>query len=544
MPDRASPLAPFKHKYFRYLWIASLLSSLGGLVQSVGAGWAMVSISGSPQMVGLVSAASSLPLMMFSLLSGALADNFDRRKIMLVAHVFMSIVSIALALFAFWGLLTPWLLLGFTFLIGCGVTLNNPAWQASMGDLVPRKDLPSAVSLNSMGFNLMRSIGPAFGGAIVGIAGVAFAFLFNAISYFGMIFSLWIWKPTYVPSTLPREHFGSAMWAGVRYVSLSPNLLKVMLRTFMFSSCGVVALALLPIIASQSVKGDALTYGIMLGGFGFGAIGGALMNARIREKFKNETIVRGSFLGFAASIAILAISDNLFLSVIALLPAGASWVLALSLFNVSVQLATPRWVVARALALYQTANFSGMTLGAWVWGVVAEWYSPSAALLIASILLLGGFAIGFVLKLPEFSVSNLDPAETFHEPDLRLELMPHSGPIMIMVDYQIAQEDIQSFLALMARRRRIRIRDGARQWSLLRDLESPDIWTETYHVSTWVEYIRHNQRRTKDDAEVGVKLRALHRGDGSPRVHRMIERQTVPVRDDMRLKRDEVPFPH
>ena len=536
MPQSASPLAPFRHATFRALWTATLASNLGGLIQAVGAAWLMTTISDSSGMVALVQAATTLPIMIFSLAAGALADNFDRRNIMLTAQTLMMIVSACLAVFAVAGFVTPWLLLTFTFFIGCGTALHNPSWQASMGDLVPRDDLPGAVTLNSVGFNLMRSIGPAVGGLIVAVAGAASAFALNALSYVALIVALARWKPQRPPSTLPREAFGSAISAGLRYIAMSPNLLKVMFRAFLFGLSAVGILALLPLVARDLVQGGALTYGILLGSFGAGAIGGALLNARVRENWRNETIVRAAFLGFALSAASLALSRNVWLSCLAIMPAGACWVLALSLFNVTVQLSTPRWVVGRALALYQTATFGGMAAGSWLWGIAAEISGVNQSLMASGFVLVLGAVAGLRYALPEFGTLNLDPLDRFSEPELQLDLNPRSGPIMITLEYEIAQDDVRAFLAAMADRRRIRIRDGARQWSLLRDLENPRLWTETYHVPTWVEYVRHHKRRTYADAEVFDRLLALHRGKEPPRVHRMIERQTVPIRDDTPLK--------
>ncbi|MDT6940884.1 MFS transporter [Brucella pseudogrignonensis] len=536
MPQRNSPLAPFQYGTFRALWSATLFSNLGGLVQTVGAGWMMATIAHSDDMVALVQASTTLPVMIFSVAAGALADNFDRRRIMLAAQIMLLVISAALAACAYLNVLTPWMLLGFTFLIGCGGALHNPSWQASMGDIVPRTDLPAAVALNSMSFNLMRSIGPAIGGAIVAAAGAAFAFIFNAFSYCALILALWRWQPQIAKSSLPRESLGPAMVAGLRYVAMSPNLLKVMFRGFLFGLSAIVILALLPLVARDLVQGTALTYGIMLGFFGIGAIGGALSSARLRELLGNEWLVRIAFVAFAVSCSLLSISHTVWLSCMFLMPAGMSWVLALSLFNVTVQLSTPRWVVGRALALYQTATFGGMAAGSWLWGSVADEFGVSGALLAAACFLVFGAVVGFLLPQPDFESLNLDPLNRFSEPQLRLDLRSRSGPIMIMVDYKIAQEDVQAFLAAMALRRRIRIRDGARQWALLRDLENPETWTESYHVPTWVEYVRHNQRRTQSDAEVSERLIALHKGDAPPVVHRMIERQTVSIHDDMPLK--------
>ena len=536
MAERASVLAPFRHETFRLLWLATLVSNLGGLVQSVGAGWMMTTLTDSYNMIALVQASTTLPIMVFSIAAGALADNFDRRIVMLIAQVGMMVVSVALAVMAFLGWLNPWLLLSFTFLIGCGTALFNPSWQASMGDIVPRSDLPGAVTLNAMGFNMMRSVGPAVGGLIVALAGAAAAFSVNAISYVPLIVALGRWKPERAVSRLPRENFGSAMWAGIRYVSLSPNLTTVLLRGFLFGFGAVAVLALLPSVASEYVGGGALVYGTLLGSFGLGAIGGAFVNGRIRERYSNEVIVRVACIGFALSCVALGFSRDPVLSHFVLVPAGACWVLALSLFNVSIQLSAPRWVVGRALSLYQTATFGGMAGGSWVWGLSADAVGPDWALAMAGWVLLACAVVGLRLPLAQFNSRDLNPLNTFNEPVLKLDLRPRSGPIMIMVDYRIAQGDIVKFLALMADRRRIRIRDGARQWGLLRDLEQPDLWVESYHVPTWIDYVRHNMRRTKADADNTDQLRALHRGDGPPVVHRMIERQTVPLMDDTPLR--------
>jgi MFS family permease len=535
LSSRSSITAPLRNGNFRALWGATLVSNLGGLIQTVGAGWMMTQISDSKDLVAFVQAANTLPVMLFSLAAGALADNLDRRRIMLVAQCLMMAVSAGLAFLAFSGGMTPWLLLAFTFMIGCGTALHNPSWQASMGDIVPREDIPQAVSLNAMSFNIMRSIGPALGGAIVAAAGVAVAFVLNAVSYIPLIYALSRWKHRRPPSSIPREQFGSAMSAGLRYMLMSPNLMKVLFRGFSFGVGAVCVMALMPIIARDILQGGALTYGLLLGSFGVGAIGAALLNTRLRERFTSETIVRGAFLGFAASVVILAFSNFILLTCLLLVLAGACWVLSLSLFNVTVQLSTPRWVVGRALALYQMSTFGGMTLGSWLWGVTAEEFGAPNALLIASVALLLGAAIGLRFPLPGLVALDLDPLK-YREPELQLDLKLRSGPIMIMVDYVIEQKNVDKFLEVMTERRRVRIRDGARQWALLRDLENPELWTESYHVPTWVEYIRHNQRRTLAEQELAEKLRELHKGPEMPRVHRMIERQTVPVRDDMPLK--------
>ena len=534
--NRQHVLAPLANRTFRDLWIGNNISNLGSLIQGVGAGWLMTELAASNGMVALVQAANVLPYMAFSLLAGELADNFDRRTIMIWAQSFMLVVSAVLAAMAYGGMVTAWVILGFTFLIGAGGALSNPAWQASVGDIVPRADVRGAVGLNSMGFNLMRSIGPALGGAIVALAGAGAAFGVNAVSYIALVWALLRWKPPVKERRLPREPLPSALSAGLRYVLMSPALIKVMARGALFGIAASSVLALLPVVARDVLHGSALTYGVLLGAFGLGAIGGVLASNRFSARLRNETLVRLAFLGFALGVEGLAASRSIPLSCLALALAGACWVLSLSLFNVTVQLSTPRWVVGRALSFYQTATFGAMALGSWLWGVLADVQGPVWSLAASGGVLVAGLVAGRWLGMAEFNNLDLDPLGRWQEPALRLDLKDRSGPLLVMIDYEIAQGDVEEFLAVMRQRRRIRIRDGARQWALLRDLESPELWTESYHVPTWVDYVRHQERRTKADAEVTERVLALHRGAAPPRVHRMIERQTVPVQDDMPLK--------
>jgi MFS family permease len=526
IPARPGALAPFESGVFRNVWFATLASNLGSLIQGVGAAWMMTSISDSADLVALVQASTTLPIMLFSLVSGALADNFNRRSVMLVAQCFMLVVSVGLALAAYADVMTPWLLLAFTFLIGCGTALHNPSWQAAVGDMVTRDQVPAAVALNSMSFNLTRSVGPAIGGAIVAAAGAAAAFAANAVSYIALIFVLFRWKLETPTSTLPRESLGLAISAGLRYVAMSPNIEKVLLRGFVFGLTAISTLALLPLVARDIIQGGPLLYGVLLGAYGVGAIGGAFLGGRLRGVISNEWIARIGFVAFAVSAIVQALSTTAWLSCIGLMIGGASWVLTLAMFNVTVQLSTPRWVVGRAMSLYQMATFGGMALGSWVWGVVAENYGPAEALMASAALMLVGAAIGFVIRLPEQADLNLDPLNRWREPSVALDLKARSGPIVISIEYVIREADLHDFLDVMVERRRIRRRDGARQWTLARDLENPEIWVESYHTPTWHEYVRHNLRMTHADAVVRDKLVALHSGAEPPKVRRMIERPT------------------
>ncbi|MGH7025884.1 MFS transporter [Brevundimonas sp.] len=533
---RTGALAPLNHPVFRAVWITSLVTNFGGLIQSVGAAWMMTSIA-SPQMVALVQASVSLPIMMLSLAAGALADTVDRRRIMLAAQSFMLLVSAGLAAMTWMGWITPWVLLSFTFLIGCGAAFNGPAWQASVGDMVPREDLAGAVTLNSMGFNLARSVGPAIGGMIVAAAGAAAAFAVNAFSYVGLLIVLFRWKPDRPKQALPREGLLAAMAGGLRYAFLSPRVTAVLLRAVVFGVGASAVQALMPLVAREG-GGGPLVFGLLLGAFGVGAVGGALFVGKLRAKYETETIVRVAGLTFAAAAAVIGYSPWLILTLPALMITGAGWVLVLSTFNVTVQMSVPRWIVARALALYQMAAFGGMAGGSWLWGSMAQHQGLDVALGLSGGVLLLSVLIGLRVPLPSTANLNMDLLSRWTEPSTEVAIEPRSGPIVVTIAYQIREQDIDAFLEVMDERRRIRRRDGARQWHLLRDLAEPNTWIERYHTPTWLDYVRHNQRITKADAETSERIRALHQGPGKPVVHRMIERTTVPLSADLHGPRE------
>lgn len=521
----ALPTSPFGVRAFRAVWIASLISNFGAMIQSVGAAWMMTSLTGSSEMIALIQTSTVLPFMLLALWAGAVADNLDRRKVMLAAQSFMLVMSAMLTFSATQGWLTPWLLLSFTFMIGCGTAMSGPAWQASVGDLVARPQLPAAVSLNSMGFNIARTAGPAVGGAIVAAVGSSGAFLFNTLSYIALIVVLVRWRKPAATRPLPREGLLMAMGAGLRYVAMSPNLRIVIGRAMAFGLCASALSAMMPLIARDIVKGGPLTYGMLLGAFGVGAVIGGLSTARLRRRLSTETIMRLMLLVFAAGTAATAVSPWLALTIAALMIAGASWVVILSTINITIQLASPRWVVARAVSIFQMTAFGGMAVGAWTLGVVADHYGVVIALLIGAAAQAGVALLGIVMPLPQVDDINLDPLRQFQEPETAVPIEPRSGPVVVTLEYRIETPNITAFLSAMTERKRIRRRDGARGWTLLRDLHEPDLWIERYHVATWLDYIRHNHRRTQADAENSAALSALLKEGTTLRVHRMIERQ-------------------
>ena len=521
---QASTLAPFRSRTFLRIWSASLVSNFGSLIQAVGASWLMTSLVSSADYVALVQASTSLPIMLLALPSGAFADIWDRRSIMIIAQAAMLGVSILLAVMAYLGHITPWSLLTLTFLIGCGTALYGPAWQSSVGEQVPREHIPAAVALNTMSYNLARTAGPAVGGVIVAVAGASTAFLVNALTYVGLLIMLFSWKRTKPEQHLPPETMLLAMRTGLRYSRLSPAIRAVLLRGFVLGVAGGAIWALMPLIAKDLLKGGPTIYGLLFGFFGVGAVCGALLSAAARQKLENEKLVRLATLGFALTAGISAFSPWLILTLVAFVIGGASWVMMLSTFNITVQLSSPRWVVGRSLAIYQMLVFGGLAIGSWMWGEIAESHGLRQALAASSVMLALSVLLGFYARLPQTDKLNLAAARGAFNVTPKVELGPESGRVITTVTYQVATADHAQFVRAMQEVRRIRRRDGARRWMLMQDMTEPEVWVERFHSPSWVEHVRRYHRFTVSDQEIERRALAFHRGAEPPKIRHLLER--------------------
>ncbi|MDT0682212.1 MFS transporter [Roseicyclus sp. F158] len=519
--------APFRTPGYSGYWLTGLAANFGWHIQLVGASWAMTTLGGTPQLVALVQTSVALPIMLFSLPSGAIADALGRRTTVIWAQAFTLVVSTILAVLAFMGMLTPWLLLVFTFLIGSGKALNNPGWQTRVSEIVAKDTLPQAIALNSVGFNITRSVGPAIGGVIVATVGAFAAFFVNAISNLGVLLVALRWEKMNAADRLPPEPVGSAMVAGLRYVIMSPGILLVMLRGTVFNFAAISVMALLPLVARDLLDGGPQVYGILLGAFGVGAIVSAFAASGLRAKMSLEAVVRAGFAVFAVAAALMAVSRSMPLTLFASALAGSSWLVTMSTFNTTVQLSAPRWVLSRCQSIYMTVAFGGNAFGSLFWGYVAGDLGVAAALYVSAAVLIVGIGVGFVFALRELDTYGLDPHRPWTPPQISLDMLPKSGPVITTIRYRIREQDVPRFLGLMAERRRHRFRDGARRWVLSRDMQDPEVWVERYKTATWIETQRHNQRRTVAGARVAEELRELHREGGRPEVHYELARQPV-----------------
>jgi MFS family permease len=529
-PSARGIFSPLRYAVFRRIWTASLLSNFGLLILGVGAAWAMTKLASSASMVALVQTSLMLPVALVSTPAGAIADMFDRRIVGLVALSIALAGSISLSALAWLGVVTPVILLAFCFIIGSGMALFGPAWQASVSEQVPVEALPSAVALNGISYNIARSFGPAIGGVIVASAGAVAAFITNALLYLPLLIVLFVWRRKTEPSRLPPERLARAVISGVRYVVHSPPIRIVLGRTLATGIAGGSVSALMPIVARDLLHGGAQTYGVILGAFGMGAVIGALNISTLRGRLGDEVSIRLCMIVMGACVAVVAVSRLPVLSGSALVFAGAGWTASVTLFNVGVQLAAPRWVAGRALAAYQAAITGGIALGSWMWGSIANVIGVEGALLVSAVALIASPLLGLWMRMPTVSGPNELSLDVLADPEVRLSLTPRSGPIVIEIEYRVDPAKARLFYAVMQHVQLSRQRNGAYGWSIARDIADPELWTERFHCPTWHDYLRQRSRSTASERALHVRANEFHIGPEPIRIRRMLERPVGSVR--------------
>ncbi|KRQ02081.1 MFS transporter [Bradyrhizobium manausense] len=525
--------APLRHVTFRRVWLAGLFSNTGALIRSVGAAWAMTQMTSSADMVALVQTALTIPVMLIAMPAGAIADMHDRRIVSLISLGIALTGASALTAFAWLDMVTPVLLLAFCFVVGTGVALMDPTWQSSISEQVPPDALPAAVALNGISYNIARSVGPAIGGIVVATAGAVAAFAINALLYLPLMLALLFWKRVTQPSRLPREQFSRAIVSGVRYITNSPSIKIVLVRSMVTGLVGGSIIALMPIVAQDLLHGGAQTYGVLLSAFGLGAVIGALYIPEMRKRLSGEPAIRACALSMGGSLLAVALSRSLVLTAAALVLAGAVWMMAWVLFNVGVQLSAPRWVAGRSLAAYQAAGSGGIAIGSWGWGNLADAAGVETALLASGALMLLSPLLGLWLPMPRIGARG-EEAEPLEDPDVQLELAGRSGPLVVEIEYRVAQENARAFHNAMQAVQPFRQRNGAYGWSLARDIADPESWTERYHCPTWFDYLRQRNRATHSERALEQAAAAFHIGSEPVLVRRMLERPfgSVRWRDD------------
>jgi MFS family permease len=514
--------APFRHPAFAVLWTATLVSNVGGWMYGAACGWLMTSLSPDPFLVALVQAASTLPICLFALPAGALADIFDKRKYLIVVEILTTAVTAVYAVMVGLGLATPFNLLVSTFLIGAAGALTIPAWQAVVPQLVPRSDLPPAIAANSVGVNISRALGPALGGVTISVYGIVAPFWINAASNLAIVGALLWWRPAARAGTLlPSERFGHAIVAGLRYARHNRHLRATLIRAAGFFLFASAYWALLPLVARQQIAGGPGLYGVLLGVIGVGAVGGAFFLPWLKARLGPDRLMALGALGQAAAMVLYGIAHEPATALLASAIAGASWIAALATLTVSAQVALPDWVRGRGLALYSTVFFGCLALGSAAWGEIAEF----VGLPIAHFLAAAGAVAAIVLTSPWKlqTGAGIDLTPSMHWPaPITAESIGHDrGPVLVTVEYRIRVEDRDAFLAAVAKLEQGRRRDGAYAWGVFEDAAAPGRFVETFLLESWMEHLRQHERVTNADRVIQEAVQRFNL-DGEPKVTHLI----------------------
>lgn len=513
-PALASLWRPLRSSTFRNLLSANVVSDVGTFMQSVGAAWLMVSLNGGPLYVALTQTASALPFFVLALPAGAIGDIVDRRKLILCTETWMTVVALVIAVITIGHVMSPVMLLILTFALSAGDAFESPTWRAVLPELVEKQDLPAASALNGIEFNFARAVGPALAGTVVAFAGVGTAFLINAFSFLGVILVVARWRRPAIKRATPPETVVGATRAAIRYVRYSPGVITVMVRAgaAMFFASGL--LALLPSVAHR-INGSPVVYGVLLGGFGCGAVLGALAMQRARARWSADRVVSVGIAIFGlASIAAGALRAVWPIGAI-MVVGGAAWVSFISLFNVQVLNQAPDWVRARVLAVAMLVFQGAVAAGSATWGAVAARVGIGKALFWAGVGGILSVALALFLRLSDASV-DLTPWNHWRTPVVGADV-DLSGPILVTVEYDVIPERIPEFIESIREYGRVRRRDGASRWGICRDLEIPNRYLETFVVSSWAEHLRQHDRITRADSPVEERLRTYTRNEPSVR---------------------------
>jgi len=518
---RAS-LSPLAQPLFRALWIASIASNVGSWIQEVGEGWLMTSLTTSPALVGLLETAVTLPMFLFALPAGALADILDRRRILIFTQSWMLVAAAVLGVLSLTGGVTPGVLLTLAFLLSVGGALNGPAWQASIPDIVPKTELSAAIALGSVGFNGARAIGPALGGLVIAASGPWAAFLLNAISFLGVIIVLLRWRREHRESILPAERVAGAMRAGLRYVRYSPVLQAVLIRTGVFMIFASAMWATLPFIVRHEMRLSVFEYGVLIGSFGCGAVAGAGVLAYLRHRISTDKLVRIATIVFAGLLMTLAFVRIFVPVCAAMFFGGIAWMIMMSSLTTAAQLASPSWVRARSMSLYLLVFMGCFAAGGAAWGFAGANIGMRWTLASAGLGLIAGLAATLRHSLASDGGVDLTPSMHWPEPVSVFEPHPDRGPVLITVEYRVERENVPAFSKAIHLFGKIRRRDGAVQWGVFTDVGDPKKYVETYIVESWVEHLRQHERVTMADLDIERRVHSFHSGPDRPKISHFI----------------------
>jgi MFS family permease len=520
-PPPTTALAPLAHPVFRMLWSAWLMANVCMWMNEVAAAWLMTALTTSPVMVALVQTASTLPMFVLGLPSGALADIIDRRRYLMFTQVWIAGIALLLAAVVVGGGMVPLLLLVLTFANGIGLAMRWPTFAAIVPELVPRAQLSAALALNGVSMNASRIVGPVVAGALIAGAGTVWVFVLNALLSLTSAFLVWRWKREFKAGALPGERFVGAMRVGVQYVRQSPRLRAVLVRVALFFLQSSALLALLPLVARKLPDGDAGTYTLLLSAMGLGAVTAGVFLPRLRADVSRDALVSWGSVVQALAMVTVALANHPAVALPAMLVAGAAWIAVANSLTLSAQVALPDWVRARGMAMYQMALMGGSAGGAALWGQVAGWSTVSGALVSAAVTGLVLLPLSARLKLEAGADEDVAPTRPW-TPPAASALAAEAGPILVTIEYRIDPAQAEEFRGVMEESRRARLRLGALSWELFHDVSDPGRYIEYFIDESWVEHLRRFERFSASDVSLRERRIAFHIGQDPPKVSRFV----------------------
>ncbi len=527
-------LVPLRNGTFRTLWLASVVVWLGTWLQNTGAGWLMTTLAPRPFIVAMVQAATIMPVFLLALPGGAMADIVDRRVFLIGTQIWTVSAALLLAVLTLNGGMTATWLLILTFAIGIGAALTAPAWSAIIPELVPREDLVAAITLNGIGFNLTRAIGPALAGFLILLGGSGLTFSLYAASIFAVIGALLMWRRGRRFTGLPREHLFSAMRAGMRFVRNTPAIQHAMIRTIAYSIPASAPWALLPLYVRRDLELGPGMYGVILGMMGVGGVASGMVLPIVRARLSRGSTVVVCSLFSCTGMALVGLANHWSLAAFGMLLFGVGWTSAYATIQAAAQLVCPPWVRARSLSIYQLAQNGALTLGSFGWGWVGGYIGLHHTFLAAS-------GVGFVLLvLARYarieSITSVpvpiggDPIQGPEAPAAELVglLRNARGRVMETVHYRVAPEQRNEFLTLMREARHVRGRGGALFWQVYEDVAHPEGWLEVWSMENWTDHLREATRLSEDDKQLLAQLRVFQLATERPQRYLAVDPHTVP----------------
>ncbi|OFI36942.1 hypothetical protein BIU82_10990 [Arthrobacter sp. SW1] len=527
-PADPSPFAPFRRRAFLWIWLGMVVATIGLWGQTVGAQWLFVHDPNASTIVPLVQTANALPVMLLALPAGVLADAFDRRWLMIGVQAYSVVVATLLTVLTALGMMPPALLLAFTFAVGAGIAMLAPAWQSLITELVPRQSIVAATRLDMVSVNVSRAAGPAVAGVVIAHWGVPPVFAINAVAAAVLGAVLLAWRRPRA-AVGERERFLPALRAGGRYVRHEPVVRRMLLRfaCFMLPACSVWAL--LPLVANHQLGLGADGYGLLFASLGIGAVAAALGLGLVRRRLSSNGVLVLAGVSYAVALGVLALSTEVWLAVPMLMVCGFGWSAAISTVMSELQLFLPGWVRGRALAVLLMVMLGSQAVASPLWGLLTGQAGLRTALLTAAALTAAGAVAGIALRVPESEGLDRTPRTHWNTPALGAAPEPAAGPVLISVEYDVADDQEQQFLAAMQAVRRSRLRSGATRWELYRVGEAPEVFLEQFLVPSWREHERqHEGRLTAEDQ--AVEDAAFAHVIGTPRAQHLLPPSTSRTR--------------